>query len=55
MTANKGIYEALGDAGGTRLFMAPEQVHSAVYGKPVDIWACGIIMYYLLSFARHPI
>ena len=38
---------------GTPLFMAPEIFTSRgaidSYKEPVDIWACGIIMYYLIS------
>lgn len=34
---------------GTLLYMSPEQVTKQSYAKKVDIWACGIIMYQLLS------
>lgn len=37
------------------LFMAPEQVSGQDYGKLVDIWSVGIIMYMLCSRFRHPI
>lgn len=38
---------------GTMLFMAPEQATGQSYGKRVDMWAIGIIMYQLLT-GRHP-
>jgi serine/threonine-protein kinase len=38
---------------GTILFMAPEQATGQSYGKRVDMWAIGIIMYELLT-GRHP-
>lgn len=34
---------------GTRLYMAPENYKGEPYGKPVDIWAVGIITYALFS------
>lgn len=30
---------------GTLIFMAPEQINYTGYGKKVDIWAAGIIIY----------
>jgi len=53
--SNREIFEVWNDAGGTTLFQAPEQAMDMTYGKPVDIWAVGIIMYYLLTFGKHPI
>ena len=53
--SSKGIFDWTNETGGTRLFQAPEQAMSLSYGKPVDVWAVGIIMYYLLSFGKHPI
>ncbi len=42
---------------GTRLYMAPENDKGEPYGKPVDIWAVGIITYALftgsLPFGNH--
>ena len=34
--------------------MAPEQILERPSGKPVDIYACGIILYYLLENGKHP-
>ena len=39
---------------GTPLYMAPEQVIGKGYSKKVDIWACGIIAYQLLTCGQHP-
>jgi len=38
---------------GTYLYMAPEIILEQVYGKGVDIWSAGIIMYILLK-GTHP-
>jgi serine/threonine protein kinase len=38
---------------GTVVYMAPEQTMMQPYGKSVDIWAIGIIMYELLT-GHHP-
>ncbi|KTF96879.1 hypothetical protein cypCar_00000750 [Cyprinus carpio] len=34
---------------GTPHFMAPEVVKRDPYGKPVDVWGCGVILFILLS------
>jgi len=34
---------------GTPNFMAPEVINREPYGKPVDVWGCGVMMYILLS------
>lgn len=39
---------------GTLIYMAPEQVTKQSYAKKVDLWACGIVMYQLLSQGLHP-
>ncbi|XP_051565635.1 peripheral plasma membrane protein CASK-like isoform X15 [Myxocyprinus asiaticus] len=51
-----GVAIQLGESGlvaggrvGTPHFMAPEVVKREPYGKPVDVWGCGVILYILLS------
>ena len=39
---------------GTLVYMAPEQATKQSYSKKLDIWACGIIMYQLMSRGKHP-
>lgn len=39
---------------GTLLFMAPEQANSNIYSTNVDVWACGIIAYILVT-GEHPL
>ena len=35
---------------GTPSYMAPEIIQKTIsYGPPVDVWACGVILYYLLG------
>lgn len=38
---------------GTPNFVAPEVLHGLPYGKEVDLFSCGVVMYYLLS-GRYP-
>ena len=33
---------------GTPGYLSPEVIKKEKYGKPVDIWACGVILYILL-------
>lgn len=41
---------------GTILYEAPEQLFAInQYTKAVDIWACGVVMYELLTLGGHPI
>ena len=36
--------------------MAPEQADTGkIYGKKIDIWALGIIMFNLISCGQHPL
>ncbi|KAA0715634.1 Peripheral plasma membrane protein CASK [Triplophysa tibetana] len=51
-----GVAIQLGESGlvaggrvGTPHFMAPEVVKRDPYGKPVDVWGCGVIVFILLS------
>ena len=39
---------------GTIIYQAPEQMSDASYGKAVDLWATGMIMYELLTKGGHP-
>ncbi|XP_064639314.1 peripheral plasma membrane protein CASK-like isoform X2 [Lineus longissimus] len=34
---------------GTPHFMAPEVINREPYGKPVDVWGCGVMLFILLS------
>ena len=44
------------DKCGTLYYMAPEMVYKQpIYNEAVDIWACGIILYIMLSGGMHPI
>jgi serine/threonine protein kinase len=44
----------INELSGTLLYMPPEQATSNKYGNRVDIWACGIIMYILVT-GNHPL
>lgn len=41
------------DLRGTALYLAPEVINCVPYGKPVDMWSIGCILYILLS-GRQP-
>ena len=36
---------------GTPQFMSPEVINRQPYGKPVDMWGCGVLLYVLISGA----
>ena len=46
---NDNINEVMG----TILYMAPEQATGQRYGKRIDLWALGIIVYQMLT-GKHP-
>lgn len=48
------LSQSVKDKIGTILYMAPEQTDYSSYGKKVDVWAWGVIMYQLLT-GSHPI
>jgi len=50
----RGIGSSIKSKVGTTIYMAPEQATSATYGKAVDIWSVGLIMYSLIS-GYHPL
>jgi calcium/calmodulin-dependent protein kinase I len=53
MRFDKGQEELSQEACGTLGFLAPEVIKGKPHGKPVDLWACGVIMYILVT-GRHP-
>ncbi|KAG4074962.1 hypothetical protein HA402_014541 [Bradysia odoriphaga] len=44
----RGDERRLHGKAGTPLYMAPEILEGYRYGKPVDMWSCGVILYLLL-------
>lgn len=44
-----GISEKSNDAYGTLAYAAPEVIKKVFYGKSVDIWSLGVILYFLIS------
>eukprot|EP00347_Sterkiella_histriomuscorum_P022362 403330751 len=48
-------FEEIDERIGTLIYMAPEQAQSQSYGKRVDIWSCGMLMYQLLNKGEHPL
>ncbi|XP_020621594.1 peripheral plasma membrane protein CASK-like isoform X2 [Orbicella faveolata] len=54
--ADFGVATEIGEEGyvtsgriGTPHFMSPEVINREQYGKPVDVWGCGVILFILLS------
>uniref|UniRef100_A0A671MDR9 calcium/calmodulin-dependent protein kinase n=1 Tax=Sinocyclocheilus anshuiensis TaxID=1608454 RepID=A0A671MDR9_9TELE len=43
-----GIQMVFSGFAGTPGYLSPEVLRKEAYGKPVDIWACGVILYILL-------
>jgi len=39
---------------GTLVYIAPEIMLKTGYGKPVDMWSIGVIMYKILKMGKHP-
>ena len=51
-----GLFDQNYEQVGTLMYQSPEQMNeSPSYGKPVDIWAIGMIMYELLTKGGHPL
>ena len=48
-------HDQIDDKIGTLVYMAPEQANQQNYSKRIDIWACGIIMYQLMTQGEHPL
>jgi len=55
LSAKYESFQWLSDHCGTLIYMAPEQIEKRAYSKTVDMWSCGLIMYYLLNEGEHPI
>ncbi|XP_068685696.1 peripheral plasma membrane protein CASK-like [Montipora foliosa] len=54
--ADFGVAVEIGEEGyvssgriGTPHFMSPEVINREQYGKPVDVWGCGVVLFILLS------
>lgn len=49
-----GFFDQNDDNAGTLIYQAPEQIKGITYGKKIDIWSTGIIMYEILTKGGHP-
>ena len=38
---------------GTMIYMAPELIKNKRYSLPVDIWSCGLILYWIITTGNH--
>lgn len=54
--ADFGVAVEIGEEGyvtsgriGTPHFMSPEMINREQYGKPIDVWGCGVVLFILLS------
>ncbi|XP_015769015.1 PREDICTED: peripheral plasma membrane protein CASK-like [Acropora digitifera] len=54
--ADFGVAMEIGEEGyitsgriGTPHFMSPEMINREQYGKPIDVWGCGVVLFILLS------
>ena len=39
---------------GTRLYMAPELVKKELYDEKIDVWALGVLAFYLWTYGDYP-
>ena len=39
---------------GTRLYMAPERCQNKAYNEKVDVWALGVLAFYLITGGYYP-
>ena len=46
---NNSSNKAMRSQCGTAYYLAPEVIDREKYGKPVDLWACGVVLYVMLA------
>ena len=56
MAANVGLHTTtvMHSKAGTRCWMAPELLRAEQHSKASDVFACGLVLHYLLSRKKHP-